>query len=59
MRSAAAAASLADREEMTRVLLDNLGTQVKCQYDPKNIGPYALDIIGTMRTIGPAAPLNP
>jgi hypothetical protein len=53
VHSVIAKASLPHREEMTRLLLDNLGTQVKCQYDPKSIGPYALDIIGTKHTIGP------
>ncbi len=39
------------REEIIQNLLSNLGTQVKCQYDPNNIGPYALDVIGTMRIV--------
>ena len=41
----------AERTAMTEILLDNLGTQVKCQYDPKKVGPYSLDVVGTMDTI--------
>lgn len=39
------------REEMIEVLLANLGTQVRMQYDPKNIGPYALSVTGTMSAL--------
>lgn len=39
------------REEMIQDLLANLGTQVKMQYDPNNVGPYALQVTGTMRTM--------
>lgn len=39
------------REEMTQIYLSNLGTQVKAPYDPKKIGPYALDVVGTMRVL--------
>ena len=39
------------REEIIQNLLSNLGTQVKCQYNPNNVGPYALDVIGTMRIV--------
>ena len=45
------AASEAEREEMTARLLTNLGAQVKIRYDANNIGPYAMDIVGTTRTI--------
>ena len=39
------------REEMTQIYLSNLGTQIKAQYNPKKIGPYALDVVGTMRIL--------
>jgi len=39
------------REEMIQDLLANLGTQVKVQYDPNSVGPYALQVAGTMRTL--------
>ena len=44
-------ASPEKREEMTQIYLSNLGTQVKVQYNPKKIGPYALDVVGTMRIL--------
>lgn len=44
-------ASIAQRKEMTQMLLSNLGTQVKCQYHPQKISQYAIDVIGTMKTI--------
>ncbi|RFC35947.1 MAG: hypothetical protein DID92_2727743869 [Candidatus Nitrotoga sp. SPKER] len=34
------------REEMTERYLSCLGTEVKCQYNPKKLDPYALDIVG-------------
>lgn len=39
------------REEMIQDLITNLGTQVRMQYDPNNIGPYALSVTGTMHTL--------
>jgi len=39
------------REEMIQDLLSNLGTQIKCQYNPNNIGHDALQVIGTMRIV--------
>ena len=51
VRHAMELASIAQREEMTQTLLSNLGTQVKYQYHPQKIGLYALDVIGTMKTI--------
>ena len=44
-------ASPEEREEMTQIYLSNLGTQVKAQYNPNKIGPYALDVVGTMRVL--------
>lgn len=41
----------ARREEMMQDLLANLGTQVRMQYDPDKVGPYALSVTGTMRTL--------
>ena len=40
-------ASPAEREEMTNILIDNLGTQVKTQYNHK-LGEYALHVVGTV-----------
>lgn len=40
-----------EREEIIQVFQSNLGTQVKCLYHPKKIGTYALDIVGTMKTL--------
>jgi hypothetical protein len=39
------------REEITQHLIDNLGWQIRIQYDPAKIGPYALDIVGTMASV--------
>lgn len=36
------------REEMVHNLLSSLGTQVKAQYNPSNLGADALQVIGTM-----------
>lgn len=44
-------ATLGECEEITQALLANLGTQVKLQYHPTTIGPYALAVVGTMRTV--------
>lgn len=44
-------APYAEREEMIEILLSNIGTRVKAQYDPNKIGPYALDVTGAMRTL--------
>ncbi|WP_332774537.1 hypothetical protein [Polaromonas sp.] len=51
VHAAMEAASPEQREEMVGIFLSNLGTRVKMQYDPKKIGQYALDIVGTMRTL--------
>ena len=51
VRAAMERASPQEREEMIQIFLSNLGTQVKAQYDPKNIGQYALDVVGTMRIL--------
>ena len=45
------AASPSEREDMIQIYLANLGSRVKIEYDPKNIGPYAIDVVGTMRTL--------
>lgn len=44
-------ASPVDREEMIQNLLNNLGTQVRFQYDPTKIGRVALDVVGNMGII--------
>ena len=41
-------ASPADREGMIDILISNLGTQVRVQYDSSKIGPYALDVVGKL-----------
>jgi hypothetical protein len=41
-----------EREEIIQVLQSNLGTQVKCLYHPQKIGTNALEIVGTMKTLG-------
>lgn len=41
-----------DREEMTEILINNLGSQVRTQYNPAKIGVIALDVVGTMRILG-------
>ncbi len=41
-------ATPSDREEMTEILINNLGGQVRYQYNPHKIGSYALDVVGTM-----------
>lgn len=51
VRAALDAASPAEQEEMIEALLSNLGTQVRVWYNAEGIGPYALDIVGTMRTL--------
>lgn len=51
VQRALAIASAAEREEMTRLFLSNIGTRAKCEYHPRRIGPYALDVVGTMRTL--------
>lgn len=51
VQRAFAAASHAEREELTKVFLSNLGTRVKCEYHPRQIGPYALDVVGTMEVL--------
>lgn len=48
---ALAIATPAVREEITQHLIDNLGWQIRIQYDPAKIGPYALDIVGTMASV--------
>lgn len=44
-------ASPADREEMAEILISSLGSQVQAQYDPTKIGPFALDVVGTMNIL--------
>ena len=44
-------ASPADREEMTAILISNLGTQVRCKYNPSKVGTFALDVVGEMNII--------
>lgn len=39
------------RQDMIQDLVANLGTRVRMQYDPNNIGEYALSVVGTMRTL--------
>jgi hypothetical protein len=39
------------REEITLHLIDSLSWKIKIQYDPAKIGPYALDIVGTMASV--------
>ena len=39
------------RELMMEILISSLGTQVEMQYDPRKIGPFALDVVGTMNII--------
>ncbi len=51
VHAAIEAASHEQREEMMDIFLSNLGTRVKRQYNPKKIGQYALDVVGTMRTL--------
>ena len=51
VRAAMEEALPAEREEMIQIFLNSLGSQVIIKYDPKNIGPYALDVVGTMRTL--------
>lgn len=41
-------ASTLDRETMTNILIDSLGTSLHVQYDPNKIGQFALDIVGDM-----------
>jgi hypothetical protein len=41
-------AAPSQRGEMTKNLLANLGTQVRAQYDPNNIGQVALEVKGTV-----------
>ena len=51
VRAALESASSEKREEITQIYLSNLGTQVKMQYNPKKIGAYALDVLGSMRVL--------
>lgn len=51
VRAAMELASPQEREEMIQIFLSNLGTQVKVQYDVKNIGPNALHVVGTMHIL--------
>jgi hypothetical protein len=51
VRAALSDASPADREEMIEILISNLGTQVRFQYDPSKIGPFALDVVGKMNIL--------
>jgi hypothetical protein len=44
-------ASPAERNEMTKNLISNLGTQIRAQYDQNNIGQFALKVVGNMRII--------
>jgi hypothetical protein len=46
-----ASASPAEREDITQHLIDCLGAALRIQYDPAKIGPYALDIVGTMESV--------
>ena len=45
------AASPEEREEMTEILINNLGTQVQSRYNASKLGPYELDIVGTMQIL--------
>lgn len=51
VRAAMQSATPEEREEMIQVFLSNLGTQVKFRYHPQKIGAYAMDIVGTMKTL--------
>lgn len=51
VRAALDGASAEAREEMIENLLASLGSQVRTQYHPQRIGPYALQVHGTMRTL--------
>jgi hypothetical protein len=44
-------ASPAEREDITRHLIESLGAAIRIQYDPNRIGLYALDIVGTMESV--------
>ena len=44
-------ASPVDREEMTEILIISLGGQVQAQYDPSKVGPFALDVVGTLNIL--------
>ncbi|KHA80273.1 hypothetical protein NC77_02440 [Janthinobacterium lividum] len=48
---ALANATPVEREEITQHLIENLGWQIRIQYDPAKIGLYALDIVGTMESV--------
>jgi hypothetical protein len=51
VQAALGEAEPADREEMIKILINNLGTQVRCQYDSSKIGLHALDIVGKMNIL--------
>lgn len=51
VKAALAQASPAEREEITQNLINNLGTQVRFQYDPNKIGLFALDVVGNMAIV--------
>jgi hypothetical protein len=44
-------ASPAEREDITQHLIESLGAALRIQYNPAKIGPYALDIVGTMESV--------
>jgi len=44
-------ATPSEREEITRALIDNLGGQIRVMYNSGKISQYALDIVGTMRSV--------
>lgn len=51
VRTALENASDAEREETISDLLASLGSQLTASYDPKNIGTFALKIVGNMSVI--------
>jgi hypothetical protein len=51
VKAALDAVASGERDEMMENLINNLSTQVKARYDPTNIGPFALEFVGTMRIV--------
>jgi hypothetical protein len=39
------------REDRIQILISNLGTQIKAQYDSNKIGQDALTVVGNMRIV--------
>lgn len=52
VRATLEATSGVECEELVERLVDSLGTQVKVRYHPEQVGQFALEVIGTMATIG-------